>query len=449
MTVGVPSKLIMQFALPLMLGNLGQQLYTVVNAIIVGQGVGIEALAALGATDWIYWLFLWSAMAMTQGFSILLSQRFGAKDIEGLRKAFAMSALLSISMGILLTIVGLATARPLLQLLATPKDIFGNSLAYLHTLFAGMTVVMLYNMAASVLRALGNSKAPLMAMIIAAFINIVLDLLFVIVFQWGIVGAAVATVIAQLFSFLYCLSAIRRIEILCTERTDWKPVKADILRLLGLGIPLALQFSMISVGGMVLQSVINSFGFIFVAGITATNKLYGILECTATSFGYSMTTYMGQNLGARNYLRLKSGMRAALRLCIIVSITISISMVFSGKRILELFVPAGDSNFLQVIDVAYQCLCVMSSFLPILYFLHVYRASVQGFGNTMAPFISGILQFGMRVGTALLLPPLVGEFGIFFAEPAAWLGAATVVIIYYYRDMGRLKKKLLTNVKQA
>lgn len=442
MTEGRPFGLILQFSLPLMLGNVGQQLYTVVDAIIVGQGVGVEALAALGATDWIYWLFLWSSTAMTQGFSILLSQRFGAKNTEGLRKAFTMSALLSIGIGIAFTVIGLAAARPLLHLLHTPADIFDRALSYLYTLLAGMTIVVFYNMAASILRSLGNGKAPLIAMVIAACVNIALDLLFVMVFHWGIVGAAVATLIAQLFSFLYCLNAIRQIEVLHTSRTDWKPLKSDLCRLLGLGTPLALQFFIIVAGGMVLQSVLNRFGFIFVAGITATNKLYGILESTAISFGYAMTTYMGQNLGAGHYLRLKSGMQAVLKLCAIVSTSIAVSMLLFGKNILVLFVPPEGTYSLQVIDIAYQYLCVMSVPLMVLYILHVYRACLQGFGNTIASVICGILQFGMRVGVALILPRFLGEFGLFFAEPAAWLGAAIVVVIWYYRDMAKLKIKL-------
>lgn len=448
MTTGKPMKLILLFALPLMLGNIGQQLYTVVDAVIVGQGIGVEALAALGATDWLYWLFLWSMTSFAQGFSIQLSQRFGAKDSEGLRGAFTMSMLLSAIIGVTFTVLGVVLAEPLLRLLGTPTDIFDDALLYLRTLSAGSVVVMAYSMSGSVLRSLGDGKTPLIGMIIASIVNIGLDLLFVMVFHWGIVGAAVATLIAQLLSFLYCWRAIRRIEILRTEKSDWRPNAAIIKRLLGLGTPLAVQHAIIAVGGMIMQSVLNGFGFVFLAGFTATNKLYGILESTAVSFGYSMSTYMGQNLGAKKPERIDEGMRAVLKLAVGVALTIGAVMILVGKSILRLFVSQSDPNAPQVLEVAYQYLVIMSALLVILYLLHAYRSSLQGLGNTMAPLLSGILEFFMRVGVALIIPQLVGEFGIFFAEPAAWAGAAIVLIISYYREVKRVKRRLAGEIRQ-
>lgn len=442
MTSGNPTKLILAFALPLMLGNLGQQLYTVVDAIIVGQGVGVTALAALGATDWAYWFFLWFMSSLAQGFSILIAQRFGARDYAGLRKAVTMSALIALVTGVVITLAGLLASAPLLRLLNTPGDIFDGALEYLYTLFAGSLVVMAYNAAASVLRALGDGKSPLVSMMIAAVINIALDLLFVMVFHWGIFGAALATLIAQLFSFLYCLHVIRHVDILRMARADWAVDRLTVSRLLRLGLPLAIQHNIIAVGGMVVQFVLNGFGFLFVAGFTATNKLYGMLESTAVSFGYSMTTYMGQNLGARKLDRIHAGMRAVLRLSVAVSVTISLAMIALGRPLLRLFVPADDPNAAQVLDIAYQYLFIMAVCLFILYMLYAYRSSLQGLGNTTAPLLSGILEFVMRVGVALALPPLVGEAGIFFAEPAAWLGADLILVGSYYREVRRVRQRL-------
>ena len=223
MTVGRPTKLILGLAVPLILTNVGQQLYTVADASIVGRGVGVEALAALGATDWLYWLGLWTVQAMTQGFSVLVSQTFGSNDKKGLRKAITMSVLLCAAVGILLTVVFVSSAGWLLHLLDTPENIYDGAHIYLTMMYAGTLITMAYNMAAAILRALGDGKSPLIAMFTAGCLNIVLDLLFVIRFGWGIPGAAAATLLAQLFAFAYCVIALRKIPAASVEKPDWQP----------------------------------------------------------------------------------------------------------------------------------------------------------------------------------------------------------------------------------
>lgn len=223
MTVGRPTKLILGLAVPLILTNVGQQLYTVADASIVGRGVGVEALAALGATDWLYWLVLWTVQAMTQGFSVLVSQTFGSNDKKGLRKAITMSVLLCAAVGILLTVVFVSSAGWLLHLLDTPENIYDGAHIYLTMMYAGTLITMAYNMAAAILRALGDGKSPLIAMFTAGCLNIVLDLLFVIRFGWGIPGAAAATLLAQLFAFAYCVIALRKIPAASVEKPDWQP----------------------------------------------------------------------------------------------------------------------------------------------------------------------------------------------------------------------------------
>ena len=277
-------------------------------------------------------------------------------------------------------------------------------------------------------------------MMFAALINIGLDLLFVIGFKKGVVGAAIATVIAQFSSSLFCLKALSRIEIIQVTKKDFKLDGAIISRLCELGIVTAFQNIIISVGGMVVQSVVNGFGFIFVAGFTATNKLYGLLELAAISLGYSMATYSGQNLGAKKYQRIKKGMRTCAILSVLTSFILSGVLIPFGKVILHLFVSGDQMITSQVLDVAYHYLFIMLLFLWILYLLHVFRSCLQGMGNTIVPMISGIAELTMRVGIALILPRFIGQEGIFYAEIFAWLGAVIILIPAYFIFMNKLTK---------
>ena len=316
MTKGSPAKLILLFAVPLMLGNIFQQLYTMVDTIVVGQVAGVQALAALGAVEWIMWMTLGVSTGVTQGFSILISQHYGAKKWNDLKKTVAHSYLLTAVTAILLLLISQLAARWLLVLLNTPDNIIGMSLIYLRIVFCGIPIVAAYNIFASVLRALGNSRTPLIAMIIAAFINVVLDLVFVAGFNWSVAGAALATVIAQAFSAFYCFLIVRKIEIVHTDRDDFAKVPGLNRKLFGLGAPILFQDVIISVGGLAVQFVINGYGFLFVAGFTATNKLYGVLEMAAISYGYAVVSYVGQNLGAGEITRIKKRSSCELVSCL-------------------------------------------------------------------------------------------------------------------------------------
>ncbi|MDQ0360244.1 MATE family efflux transporter [Breznakia pachnodae] len=422
MTQGNPTRLILMFAIPLILGNLGQQLYMIIDAIIVGQGVGVTALASLGATDWTYWLLLWVIQALTQGCAIRITQDFGSKNHDQLRRSIAMSIIICAVAGIVVTVLGLIAGRPLLELLNTPENLLDGALTYLYIMVSGIMVVVCYNLSSSILRAFGDGKTPLIAMAIAAVTNIALDLLFVMVFSWGIAGAAIATVIAQFISFLYCLLVIRKIKFIKLHKEDWTIQSPLIKGLLKLGSPLVLQHIVIAVGGMVLQSVINKYGFLFVAGFTATNKLYGLLESSAISFGYASTTFTAQNWGARKIKRIKEGLKSSTKLSLMVSVFVSILMIVFGKPLLQLFI-SNDANSAEVLNIAYQYLFIMSLLLSSLYMLYTYRCTLQGLGNTVAPMISGFIEFVMRIGSALLLPIFMGSLGIFFAEVTAWVGA--------------------------
>ncbi|MCI8797275.1 MAG: MATE family efflux transporter [Dorea sp.] len=441
MTEGKPVPLIFSFAIPLMIGNVFQQLYTVVDTMVVGKALGVSALAALGAADWMNWMMLGIIQGFTQGFGILLAQEFGAKRYDNLRRSVGNSAVLSLLSAIVLLGIGQLLARPVLELLNTPARILPDALLYLRIMYLGIPVVMAYNLLASILRSLGDGQTPLHAMIVAAATNIFLDLLFVLVLGFGIAGAAIATLIAQLISSLFCLYHIRKIDILTLQKADFRPSGRLPLRLLMLGFPMAFQNAIISVGGMIVQFVVNGFGVLFIAGFTATNKLYGVLEVAATSYGYAMVTYTGQNLGAKRTDRIRKGVKSAILIALLTSLFIALLMLFFGKEILSWFISGTPEEFEQTLQIAYYYLAVMSICLPILYILHITRSAIQGMGNTILPLVSGIAEFVMRAVTAVFLPMLIGEHGIFYAEIMAWTGAVVILIISYFiviRKMERL-----------
>ena len=439
MTKGNPGKLIFLFALPLMLGNVCQQLYTMVDTVIVGQVAGVQALAALGAVEWIMWMVLGVSTSITQGFAILMAQDYGAQKWRKLKQTVAHSYRLAAVMAVLLFILSQAGAYWILTLLNTPDNIIDMSLLYLRIVFCGIPVVAAYNIFAGVLRSLGNSRTPLIAMVIAATINIILDLIFVGWFHIGVAGAALATVISQAFSALYCFFAVRKIDIVHITKEDFQTVPGLNRKLLTLGTPILFQDVIISVGGLVVQFVVNGYGFLFVAGFTATNKLYGILEMAAISYGYAIITYVGQNLGAGRISRIKIGVRASAVLAFLTSAFISVIMYVFGRHILTAFISGDPSQTEQVLGIAWHYLSIMASVLCILYFLHVYRSALQGLGNTIIPMVSGIIEFFVRVGVALFLPMFMGQNGIFYAEIAAWTGAAVLLAPSYYVNIKKYR----------
>ncbi len=442
MTKGQPAKLLLFFALPLMLGNLFQQLYTMVDTIIVGQGVGINALASLGAADWLNWMFIGFVTGITQGFSIIFAQYYGAGDVKALRASVGNSLVLTALAAIFFTVAGQLLIVPILTLLDTPADIFAGSEIYLRVVIGGVTVSLMYNFEAALLRALGDSRTPLMAMVTAALTNVALDLIFVLVFKWGIAGAASATIIAQGVSFVYCFAAIRKIDIIRIKRDDISIHAGMSKKLLIVGVPIVFQNTMISIGGMILQSVVNSYGFLFVAGYTAANKLYGLLETAATSFGFAITTYTAQNLGAGNFKRIRKGMRSAVIMALVTSVVVSVIMLIFGRPVLRLFISNETGQVEEVLEIAYLYLSIMSCFLAVLYALHTYRSALQGLGNTVVPMLSGIMEFIMRTTAVMLLPRFVGEKGVFYAEVLAWAGAVVILVTSYYIVRGRTEKKL-------
>ncbi len=432
MTEGSPTRLLVSFALPLMAGNVFQQLYTVVDTAVVGQVVGVSALASLGAADWINWMVLGIIQGLTQGFAILMAQHFGAKDHRELSRSVGASVSLCLIFTVFLMAASQLAAQPVLRVLNTPDGILEGALLYLRIVFGGIPAIMAYNLLASILRALGDSKTPLYAVVVAALLNVGLDFLFVMGFRWGIAGAAVATVVSQAASAVYCFVNVRKITILKVSLQDLRLTRQLTATLLKLGSPVALQNAIISVGGMVVQSVINRFGMLFIAGFTATNKLYGILEIAATSYGFAVTSYVGQNLGARQVRRIKRGMVSATVIALATSVVIAAAMLLFGKLFLGLFISGTPEEVADSMAIAYHYLAVMSVCLPILYMLHIYRSALMGLGDTVIPMCSGIVEMVVRIGVAVLLPLVMGQEGIFYAEVGAWTGAAILLVISYY-----------------
>lgn len=441
MTEGSILGLVLPFTLPLLLANIGQQLYQIADAAIVGRGVDLKALAAVGSTDWSYWLILWTVTGLTQAFATFISRYFGQKRYDRMNKAIAMSAVLSLIIGSVLTVIGLLCAKPLLRLLDTPADIIDGAGVYLTTMIGGTLIVTAYNMSASILRAFGNGRSPLIAMMIAAALNIGLDLLFVLYFKWGIFGAALASVIGQAVAFVYSFMQIRKIEYVSLTKTDFKPDTRLMAEMLRFGLPIAFQFIVIAVSGIVLQSTLNQQGSDYIAGFTATNKLYGLLESTALSLGLAFATFFSQNYGAGKYERVKKGVRTGMLLSAGMAVVVMAIIIPSGKLLLQLFIDMNKDGSGAVLEIAYRYLFIMALFLIIIYPIHIYRNALQGIGNALFPMLSGFAESIVRIVMAKVVIRALGIDTLFFIEPSAWLAALLISALpYYYYRRTKLKE---------
>ena len=440
MTQGKPVKLLFAFALPLMFGNIFQQLYTVVDTAIVGQGVGLSALAALGAVDWFNWMMLGIAQGYSQGFCVRISQKYGEGDLKAVKKVIGQSAVLAVFIAVCGTVIGQLGLPLLMIMLRVPSELVPLSSLYTRIIIGGFAATMFYNFCSAVLRAVGDSKTPLKAMVAASVTNIVLDSIAVFYLGLGIGGAAAATVLSQCLAGVLCAVKMSKTPELGFDKTHMKKDGSMKKDLMGLGTPIALKNIVVAVGGMTVQSVVNGFAMSFIAGFTATNKLYGLLEIAAISYGYAVTTYVGQNYGAAKMNRIKEGMGAAIKLSIVTSILIGGLMLLFGREITMLFIASDNLQLLKTAgDTAYTYLSVMSMCLPILYLLYVYMSALQGMGNTIGPLVSGIIEFVIRVGISLIVGYTGFQSGIYGAEVAAWTGSMLFLMVSYYRG---IKKRL-------
>ena len=441
MTTGSPMKLLFSFALPLMFGNIFQQLYTVVDTAIVGRGVGMSALAALGTVDWLNWMMLGIAQGFTQGFCIRMSQKFGAQDLEGLKKTLGTSVLLTAIVAVLGTLIAQAGLPKFLQLMQVPAYLVTDATLYSRIIMGGFTAVCFFNLCSSTLRAVGDSKTPLIAMVVAAVTNIILDIVAVFVLKWGIAGAAAATVFSQLLSGTLCAIKIAGTPELRFEKRHLRLNLSMARDLMQIGIPAAVKNIIIAVGGMVVQTVVNGFDSMsFIAGFTATNKLYGLLEIAALSYGYAVTTYVGQNYGAGLVPRIRRGVRAANVLALVSSLVIAAVMFLFGREITMLFISREDPVLaLEAGETAFRYLMLMSVSLPVLYVLYVYMSALQGMGNTVAPMYSAVFELAIRICVSLIVARIGYREGVFFAEVGAWFGGAITQALGYILQIRKVK----------
>ena len=442
MTNGSPMKLLFSFALPLMFGNIFQQLYTVVDTAIVGRGVGMTALAALGTVDWLNWMLLGIAQGFTQGFCIRMAQKFGAQDLDGLKKTLGTSVVLTAIVAILGTLIAQLGLPVFLKWMQAPEYLIPSATLYSRIIMGGFAAVCFFNLCSSTLRAVGDSKTPLIAMVVAAVTNIILDIIAVFVLKWGIAGAAAATIFSQVLSGVLCAVKIAQTPELRFTRqhiTLELPLAKDLM---GIGIPAAAKNIIIAVGGMVVQTVVNSFDSMsFIAGFTATNKLYGLLEIAALSYGYAVTTYVGQNYGAGLIPRIRSGVRAANTLALISSVVIASIMFLFGRQITMLFISREDLALaMDAGETAYRYLCCMSASLPVLYVLYVYMSALQGMGNTVAPMLSAVFELVIRISVSIIVAYIGFREGIFIAEVGAWFGGAATQALGYFWQIRKLPK---------
>lgn len=439
MTKGSCVRHILVFALPMLLGNLFQQLYSVADAAVLGRGVGVNALAAAGSTGSVNFFVLGFITGLTHGYSILVSQCFGSGSAKNTRQAVTMGAWLSALGALVMTAASLIFSRPLLQLMGTPPELLEDALLYIRILFLGIGASVFYNYCSSVLRALGDSLSPLMMVVISSIVNCVLDVLFVMVFDFGVAGAAWATVIAQLLSGSLCLLMLMRVKLLKMERGDWRWDNGIAWKLLKLGVPVGLMNSITAIGGMMLQGVVNKLGADTVAAYTLGMKILGLAEQPTNLLAFSLGTFVGQNLGAGQTGRIREAVRKTLLLSFLISAAVGCVMVFFGKPLSGLFLVDSESTETasRVIDISYQLILVGGLMQWALGMLFTYRFALQGIGDTAMPMVSGALELLLRISLVLLLPAPLEYWRICIAEVSAWLGAALLLMATYYVRMAK------------
>ncbi|MEG0863413.1 MAG: MATE family efflux transporter [Clostridia bacterium] len=438
MTQGKPAKLILTFAFPLLLSTLFQQFYGMVDTIVVGRGVGVSALAAVGSTGYITFFVLGFITGLTYGFSALFAQRFGANDIDGLRKAIAASLRLSMLLALGITLLSTFGAGALLSLLSTPADIFADAQLYLVVVFAAIPIALLYNLFAAVLRSVGNSRTPLIAMICSSILNIVLDLLFVFSFSWGVFGVALATDIAQALSCFVCYLGIRKSGLVSFRRVDFAMDRTVDGQLLKLGLPTAFMSSITAIGGMLLQGLVNGFGSVYVAGYTAAMKPATFLEQPAAMLGTATSVFVGQNLGAGKPERVRKGVRTAIGMSLLLCTALGLLMYLCRDLLVGLFIRPEDLQ--AVLPISGTMLTAMSLFLPVLGLLFIFRNALQGMGDAITPMFSGFLELLIRMAVALALTGSLHFLGICIAEVSAWTGAALLLAIAFYIRCAKINK---------
>lgn len=444
MTTGSPIRHILKFALPLVVGNLFQQFYNMVDAIVVGNYVSADALAAVGNCSSMNFLGFSLTSGIAIGIGVIVAQYFGAKDDDNVRVTIANSIYVLVSAALVVTVLGYIFCPALFRLLQTPEKIMEDSVVYMRTTCLGILGITIYNGVAAILRALGDSKTPLYFLIVSCIINIVLDLLFVLVFDLAVLGVAIATVIAQVVSAVACLYyAYKKVSYFRLTKMELRPNKAIISRSFKLGIPIALQNSMIAISCMVLQGYVNTFKEKVMAAFTVINKMEMIVQQPYGSLGAALTTYAGQNMGAGKIHRVKKGFGQSVLVVLIFSaLLLPIAFLF-GKPIVGLFVKEK-----EVIDIGYQALRITSLCYFALGMIYVPRALLNGCGDTNFAMANGFCEVACRILYAPLFTsiPMLGYWGLWVTTGATWVTTSIFCVIRYFS--GAWKKKGIVDSKR-
>lgn len=429
MMIGNPMKIILLFSIPVLLGNLFQQFYNMVDTVIVGQYLGEDALAAVGSTGCIMFLVLGFANGIAQGFGVMVSHAFGAKDFKRLQHYVALSLMLTAIVSAVLSVITVIGSRQLLLWLNTPENIVGLADSYIRVIFGGILCTMAYNVASGILRGIGDSKTPLYFLIFSSALNIVLDIFLIVVVKMGTAGAAYATVISQGVAAVLCFIVMfRKHDILRTSREDYYWDNQGILRMLSIGIPMALNYSITAIGTMILQSAVNVFGSSTVAAFTAASKVSSIATQTFPTLGTAMATYCGQNLGAGKYKRIYQGMRQAFYLCFVAATIAALICCCAGPFMLKWFISNPST---ETMSAAMQYLYAISGFMIPLGWIFIYRNGLQGLDHGFIPMLSGVVELVSRFAVIAVAAKPCGYLGVCFADPAAWLVTGIMLLIAY------------------
>lgn len=447
MTVGVPMKLILGFSIPLLFGFLFQQFYSVVDTMIVGQFLGMNALAGVGATSSINFMIVGFCMGVCSGFAIPVAHKFGAKDYSGMRQVIANCVWLSIAFALMMTIAVALLCRNILMWMNTPEDIFEYSYEYILIIFLGIPATYLYNILSGIIRSMGDSKTPLFFLTLSSLLNIGLDLVCILVFQMGVAGAAVATVASQLISGLLCLIyMIKKFEILHLSREEWRMNVCCMKMLCSVGIPMGLQYSITAIGSVVLQTAVNGLGALAVASVTAATKVSMFFCCAFDAMGTTMATYGGQNVGAKKLERVGKGLKDCIALGTIYSIAAFVVLFFLGDRLAALFVDGAET---QMLADARTFLIISAAFYIPLALVNIVRYLIQGMGFSTFAILAGVFEMAARTIAGLLLVPQFGFMGACFASPLAWVAADAFLIPAYFHVKHRLQKLFAVEDSQA
>ena len=434
MTQGSPMKLILGFSVPLLFGFLFQQFYSLVDTVIVGRFLGTDSLAAVGATGSVNFLIIGFCMGVCSGFSIPVAHKFGARDFEDLRRYVANCVWLSLGFAAVLTLLTASLAR------RTPADIIDRSHDYIWVIFLGIPVTFLYNMTSGVIRALGDSRTPVIFLVMSSFLNVGLDLFFIVNLHMGVQGAAWATVISQGVSGACCLLfMVKKFEILRIRREEWRPDGHRMRMLCGMGVPMGLQYSVTAIGSVILQSATNTLGSGAVAAVTASGRINGFLACPFDAMGSTMATYGGQNIGAKRLDRIGQGLKSCVMLGIGYSVIALLVSVFLGRPLAELFLEASEG---EVIGNARMLMIYNTAFYALLALVNIIRFLIQGMGFPAFAILAGVFEMVARGIVGFALVPMLGFTGVALGNPLAWLFADLFLIPAYFHVRRTLTKQL-------